>query len=75
MNSITELDESLQKELLSAPGLHDELNAKRNKAGSSDGDKNSSDNNSSKEEDLLEEFKRETERDLALSKEREMSRQ
>ena len=60
--------------MLSAPGLHDELNDKRNRAGSSDGGKNSSENNSSQEEDLLEEFKRETERDLALSKEREETR-
>ena len=64
----------MQKELLSAPGLSDELNGRRNRAGSSDGGK-SSDNNSSEEDDLLEEFKRETERDLALSKEREETRQ
>ena len=75
LNSISELDQQLQKELLNAPGLADELTAKRQRADSAGSNKSSSDHKSSDDEDLLEEFKRETERDLALTKEREETRQ
>lgn len=70
--------EKLDEQMLNAniPGLEDELNQKREKArGSSRSDKSSARDDSSHDEDLLEEFKRETERDLALSKEREETRQ
>lgn len=83
LNSISELDRKMQQELLNAPGLEDELNSKRQNAKSQDSDdgeannnnKSSSEHHSSDDEDLLEEFKRETERDIALTKEREETRQ
>lgn len=75
LNSISELDQQIQQELLNAPELADELNTKRQKANSQHDGKSSSEHRSSDDEDLLEEFKRETERDLALTKEREETRQ
>ena len=46
LNSISELDQQIQKELLSGPDLQDELNPKRQRANSEDNDqrKSSSDN-------------------------------
>lgn len=72
IDTVEKLDEQMLG--VNIPGLEDDLNQKREKArGSSRSDK-SSRGDSSHDEDLLEEFKRETERDLALSKEREETR-
>ena len=59
--------------MLKAPQLEDELNKSRIRHHSSASNKSDT-SGSSGEEDLLEEFKRETEKDVQMQKEREETR-